>query len=167
MMLWVKSTCLAISLLGLGALALALVECGTNSDDQGGGGQGGSNAQTGTGGAMGGDGGSGTGGSVQTGYECSAGGGASGTAGETTVPRTCYPYVSGSFYCSPRLCGCDYNPVTGCLCADSMVSPCQPLDPTCTEATAHGTANLGMSTVDPTKNVGCYCDVIGYWWCNQ
>lgn len=173
MTLRMRNTSVALGLLVLGSLALSQVGCGTNSDDPGGAGrrldsgsaQAGSNAATGTGGATGGSGGTGMGGSIQTGYECSGGGGESGTG--TTVPRTCSSYASGSFYCSPGVCGCYYNPVTGCLCADSTVSPCKPLDPTCTASTAHGTANIGLGTVDPNKNVSCYCDTNGYWWCGQ
>lgn len=187
MTLRMRNMAVVLGLLVLGSLALPLVGCGTNSDDQGGaggrldsgslhdgskaptgaggvtGGQGGSNAHIGTGGVTGGSSGSGTGGSVQTGYACSGGGGESGTG--TMVPRTCFPYASGSVYCNAGVCGCYYNRVTGCLCADNTVSPCKPLDPTCTAATAGGTANVALGTVDPKTNVSCNCDRFGYWWC--
>jgi hypothetical protein len=164
-----------LGFLVLGSFALPLVGCGKDSTDQdgtsgrldSGSAQGDSGASTGTGGVAGGSGGSGAGGAGPTGYECSAGGGASGTAGGTTVPRTCYPYATGSFYCSAHLCGCNYNPVTGCLCADATVSPCGPIDPKCTASTAGGTTGIGLDTVNPSKNVSCYCDMNGYWWCSQ
>lgn len=137
----------AFGLLVLGSLASQLVGCGTNPDEQdetlgpldSGSAQGGSKVQAGSGGAAGGIGRSGTGGDVQTGYECLAGGAASGTATAAPVPRACYPYATGAFYCNRGVCGCYYHPVTGCLCADNTVSPCKPLDPACTASTAHGT----------------------------
>jgi hypothetical protein len=162
MTLRMRNMAVVLGLLVLGSLALPLVGCGTNSDS--GSPQGGSNAPTGTGGMAGGSGGSGTGGSVQTGYACSGGGGESGTG--TTVPRTCFPFASGSSYCNAGVCGCYYNRATGCLCADDTVSPCKPLDPTCTAATAGGTANVALGTADPKTNVSCYCDRYGYWWCS-
>jgi hypothetical protein len=172
MTLRMRNMAIVLGLLMLGSLALPLLGCGTNSNDQGGAGgrpdsgspQGGSNVLTGTGGVTGGGSGSGTGGSVQTGYACSGGGGESGTG--TTVPRTCFPYASGAYYCNVGTCGCDYNRVTGCLCADNTVSPCKPLDPTCTAATAGGTANVASGTADAKTNVSCYCDMNGYWWCS-
>jgi hypothetical protein len=161
-----RNLAVALGLLVLGSLALTQVGCGTNSDDPGGAGgrldsgsaQAGSNASIGTGGAIGGQAGSSA--SIGTGG-ATGGSGGSGTGGSV---QTCYSYASGSFYCSPGASGCYYNPVTGCECADS---PCKPLDPTCTVSTAHGTANVGGGTVDPKKNVSCYCDTNGYWWCGQ
>ena len=185
MTLQMRNVSVVLGLLVLGSLALSLVGCGTNSDDPGGAGgrldsgsaQAGSNASTGTGGATGGQAGSNastaTGGATggQAGSNASIGtGGATGGSGGSGTGgsvQTCYSYASGSFYCSPRVSGCYYNPVTGCLCADSTVSPCKPLDPTCTVSTAHGTANIGLGTVDPKKNVSCGCDMNGYWWCGQ
>lgn len=188
MTLRMRDMAAALGLFVLGFLALPPIGCGTNSTDQGGaggrldpgspqggsnvstgtggatGGQGGSNAAIGTGGATGGSSGSGTGSGVETGYSCSGGGGESGTG--TTVPRSCFPYASGSFYCNAGVCGCYYNRVTGCLCADNTVSPCKPLDPTCTAATAGGTASIGLGTADPKTNLSCNCDSIGYWWCS-
>jgi hypothetical protein len=173
MILRMRNVAVMLGLLVLGSLALPLVGCGTNSDDQGGAGrrldsgspQGGSNAPTGTGGMTGGQGGSGTGGTVQTGFACSGGGGESGTGTTVRVPATCLPYAQGQYYdCPAGTCGCYYNRVTGCLCADDTVSPCKPLDSTCTAATAGGTGALG--TADPKTNVSCYCDRYGYWWCD-
>src|ERR1017187_7570660 len=159
MTLRIRNLAVVLGLLALGSFALSPAGCGTNSGSS----QGGSNAPTGTGGVTGGNSGSGTGGSVLTGYACSGGGGESGTG--TTVPRSCYPYAPGSFYCNAGVCGCYYNRVTGCLCADNTVSPCMPLDPTCTAATAGGTDNIPLGTADPKTNVSCSCDRIGYWWC--
>jgi hypothetical protein len=157
----VRRTVLALGLLVLGALALPPIGCGENSNDSLG--TGGSQ-WFGMGGAVGGSGGAGTGSGVQTGFACSGGGGESGNASTTKVPRTCYSYVTGTFYCNPGVCGCYYNPVTGCECADGTVSPCKPLDPKCTAAVAGGPLNGGPA--DPSRNVSCYCDSIGYWQCN-
>ena len=176
-----RKTALALGLLFLGLVALSLVGCEKDPAGQDGASgrldsgsiQGDSGASTATGGTAGAGGGSGIATGGQTGYWCSAGGGApgtadgSGTSGAVAVPLTCYPYAYGSFYCSPHLCGCSYNPETGCLCADDKVSPCKPVDPNCTASTAGGTANLGLGTVNPNKNVSCYCDINSYWWCSQ
>jgi hypothetical protein len=183
MTLRVRNIPMVLGLRVLGSFALSPAGCGTNSDNQGGagrglnsggsnaptdtggsaGGQGGSNAPIGTGGVTGGDAGSGTGGEVKTGYACSGGGGELGTG--TMEPRSCPPYAASGPYCIAGVCGCVYNWVTGCLCADNTVSPCEPLDPTCTAATAGGTANFTTGTTNPNRNLSCYCDRYGYWWC--
>ena len=176
MTLHMRNTAVVLGLLVLGYFALPSVGCGTSSDVSSpqsgssaptgglGGSPGGNKAPIGTGGVVGGNGVSGTGGSVQTGYVCSGGGGESGTGTTVRVPATCLPYASGSFDCGAPVCGCYYNRVTGCLCADNTVSPCKPLDPTCTAATAGGTGAPG--TPDPKTNLSCYCDRYGYWWCD-
>jgi hypothetical protein len=173
----VRKTALALGFLVLEPFALPLIGCDSPGSDSAGGAldsgllQGGNNTSTGTGGAAGASGASGTSTGGQTGHWCSAGGGASGSTNSdaAAAPLTCYPYAYGSFYCAPHLCGCSYNPVTGCLCADDNVSPCRPLDPNCTESTAGGTSGIGLGTgtVNPSKNVDCYCDLNGYWWCAQ
>jgi hypothetical protein len=132
------------------------------------GGSGGTGGAAGTGGE-GGIASGGQGGSAGATGECanSPTAGATGTAdcGTAVVRKSCYPRVYGDYFCNSDVyvVSCSYNPVTGCLCADDNVSPCEPLDPKCTGPTVGDKAYLDKK--DPSTNVSCYCDSIGYWWC--